>query len=95
VQHYILTIKLLIDENIEIVLLFFDINGHVDACSLNCYRDRFRVILVLQEKCELLEDIGKFHGDKSKLDLCATVTVNFSGAFETDLGEEFLEKVHL
>lgn len=95
VQYDFFTVELLVDKHIEIVFLFFNVDGHIDTGALHCDRNWLGVVLVLQEERELLRYFSELHRDKGELDLCAAVTVNFSCALETDLCQELFKDVGL
>jgi len=54
VQDDFLSVELLVDENVQVVLLLLNIDGHINASSIDGDRNRFRVILVLQEESKAL-----------------------------------------
>ena len=95
VENNLLTVELLIHKHVQVVLLVLYVDGHVDTCSVYCDRDWLCVILVLEEECKPLRHFRQLHWDESELDLCATVTVNFSRALETNLRQKLLKNVRL
>ena len=94
-QDDFLSVELLIDKHIQVVLFLLDVNGHINARTSDCNRDRLRVVLVLEEECESLRHLSQLHRYESELDLRATVTVNLCCALEADLGEELIEDISL
>ena len=93
VEDDLLSVKLFIDQNVQVVLFFFDINRHVDAGTSNSDRDGLGVVLVLKEESEFLRDISELHRDECELDFGAAVTVNLGRSLETDLSQEFVKDV--
>ena len=94
-QDDLLAVELLIDKHIQIVLFLLNVDGDIDACAIDRDMDRLGVVLVLEEQSELLGDFSELHRDKSELDFSAAVTVDFSRAFEADLGKELIKNVGL
>ena len=95
VKDDFLAVELLVDQHVQVVLLFLHVDGHIHAGSIDCDRDRLRVVLVLEEKGEVLTHCCQLHWNKSELDLRAGVTADLSSALEADLGEEFIKDVSL
>lgn len=54
VKDYFLSVELLVDEYVQVVLLLLNIDGHINASSVDRDWNRFRVILVLQEESKAL-----------------------------------------
>lgn len=95
VENDLLSVELLVDEDVQIVLFLLNIDGHIDASAVDSDWDGLRVVLVLQEQREPLRNFSQLHRDKCELDLRAAVTVDFGCALETDLSEELFEDVGL
>lgn len=49
-QNDFLSVELVIHHHLHIILLFFDVNRHVDTVANDCKWDRFSVVLVLEEE---------------------------------------------
>ena len=95
VKNDFFSVELLIDKHIQVILFLLDVNGHINARTSDCNRDRLRVVLVLEEECESLRHLSQLHRYESELDFRATVTVNLCCALEADLGEELVEDISL
>lgn len=91
IQNDFLTVELLVDQDVEVVLFFFNIDRHINAATCNRNRDWLRVVLVLKEEGELLVDLVQLVGHKRKLNLSAGVPFDLSSSFELHLGEEFVQ----
>jgi len=93
VQDDLLSIELLVDKDVQVVLLFLNVDGDVNAGSL--HRDWYWlcVVLVLEEQSKLAEDFCQLHWDEGELDFGAAVTVNFRRSLEAHLGEELFKNV--
>ena len=94
-KNDLLSVELLIDKHIQVVFLFLNVDGNIDAGAVNRDRDGLRVVLILKEQSETLTDLSQLHWNESELDLGTTVTVDFSCAFETDLSQELFEDIGL
>ena len=70
-QDYLLSVKLVVHQHIQVVLLFFNVDWHVDTSTLNDNGDRLCVVLVFQKQSELLCHLSQLVGHKSELDLGA------------------------
>jgi len=93
VQDDLLSVELLVHKHVQVVLLFLDVDGDVDTGASDRDGDGLCVVLVLEEKREVLANLRQLHWNETELDLGAAVTVDFSGALEADLGQEFIEDV--
>lgn len=91
VQDDLLSVKLLIDKDVQIVFFFLNINGNVDTETPNRYRNWLCIILVLEKQSEILLNCSKFIRNKGHLYLGLRVSFNRSGSFELNLREELLK----
>lgn len=67
-QNDLLSVQLLVNQNLQIILFLVHINGHINTVTFNFNRDRFGVVLVLQKQSELLVNVAKFERDERELD---------------------------
>ena len=67
VQDDSLSIELLVDKDIQIVFLFLNVDGYIDALSTDGDWDWLRVVLVFEEQGEVLLDLGQFIWDEDQL----------------------------
>ena len=81
-----LSVELLIHKNIEVVLLFLDIDWDIHTVSADFNWDRLRIVLILEEESKVLTDRSQFQWYEGELNLCARVPINLSGSFKRDLG---------
>ena len=84
-QNNLLSVRLLVDEHIQVILLILDVDRNIDACSTNSDGNRLGVVLIFEEESKVLRHCCQFQGHKCELNLGWRVTVNFSCAFERDL----------
>lgn len=64
-----LSIELLVHKNIQIIFLFFDVDGYVNTLSTDRNWDWLSVVLVFEEQGKLLLNFGQFIWDEDQLNL--------------------------
>ena len=94
-QDDLLSVELLIDQDIQIVLFLLDIDRHINTPTTDLDWDRLGVVLVLKEQCEVLIDLGELHWNEGELNLRAGVPIDLCGSLEGDLSKELLKDVLL
>jgi len=95
VQDNLLTVKLFVNENIQVINVFLDIDGYVDAATSNHDWNRLGVILIFQKQSKLLFNLSQLVRDKSELNASARISLNFSCSLKGNLSKEFIEHNHL
>ena len=70
-QDDLLSIELLIDQNIQVVLLLLDIDWNINTSTRHFDWNWLSVILILEEECEVLAYCCQLKGHKCELDLSA------------------------
>ena len=74
----LLSIKLLIDENIQVVLLFLDVDGYINALTSHGNLYWLSIVLVFKKDSEFLENAGDLEWDEGNLDFYFGVSFDFS-----------------
>ena len=82
-QNNFLSVKLIVDHNIHIVFFLLNIDMNIDAISHNLERDWLRIVLIFEKQSERLIYLCQFGRDKSKLNFCVRIALNFSHPFKT------------
>ena len=95
VQDDLLSVELLVYQNIQIVLFLLNIDRHIDTPTTDLDWDGLGVVLVLKEQCEVLIDLGELHWDECELYLRAGIPIDLCGSLEGDLSKELLKDVLL
>lgn len=72
----LLPVKLVINEHIQIIFLFLDVDGHVHTLTLQYYGNGIRVVLIFQIECKLSVDLSEFVWYKGHLNLKLRVALN-------------------
>jgi hypothetical protein len=67
VKDNLLSVELFVNENVQVVHIFLNVDWHVDATTSNHDWDWLSVVLVFQEQSELLFDVSQFVRDKGEL----------------------------
>ena len=77
-----LSVKLVIDDNIEVVLFLCNINWDVHAGTANRDRNWLGIVLVFKEYCEFLVDGSKLIWYKYELDFLFGISIDICCSFE-------------
>ena len=90
-QDNFLSVELFIDQDVQVILFFFNINRGVNALTLDGDGNRFGIVLVFEKQGKILVCSGQFVRDESHLNFCITVTFNLSCSFEGNLSQELFK----
>ena len=66
----------------------------MNTLTNNFYWDRFSIILIFKEQCEILTNFSLFEGSKCKFNLSLSVTFYDCCSFKIDLSKKFLKNDH-
>jgi len=91
VEDDFLSVKLIVDHHIHIVGFFLNVDWHIDTSARQMQRDRLRVVLILEEKSQLLVDFSQLGGHKCKLDLGVRIAINLSDSLEAHGRDELVK----
>lgn len=84
-----MSIELLINQDIKIVLLLFDIDWYINALPSHCEWNWLGVVLIFKKDGKLLKATGQLVWDKCKLNFRLGISFDFSRSLELNLGKEF------
>lgn len=90
-KNYFLTVELVVDHDVQVVLLVFDVDGHIDTVTSDVQWNGLCVVLVIEEEGQLLTNGRQFSRDKSKLNFSVAVALNLSDSLEAHCRNELIE----